>query len=197
MILNFQSDPTLLPTIIGSCVLMSESFIILTKFTRSSSAVSGDRFSLMSLMGTIAISVCLAVPFVFFTAPRALHYQLGSVGVILALALLAAGLLLRWWSIHTLGTFFTVNVSSHDDHRLINVGPYSLIRHPSYTGLLLEVLALAISFQHVFSVLIIMVPTMSALVYRILIEEQVLQKTLGMTYRTYQQKTYSLVPYVF
>lgn len=176
---------------------MSESFIILTKFTRSNSVVSGDRFSLMSIMGTIAVSICFAVPFVFFTAPRALHFQLGSVGVILTLSILLVGLCLRWWSIRTLGAFFTVNVSSHDDHQLINGGPYALLRHPSYTGLLLEILALAISFQHVFSLLIIMVPTVGALVYRILIEERVLQKTLGDAYRMYQQKTYSLVPFVF
>lgn len=197
MLFNFQSDPTLLPTILGSLILMSESFIILTKFTRSNSVVSGDRFSLMSIMGTIAVSICFAAPFVFFTSPKSLHFQLGSSGAILTLSLLLIGMTLRWWSIRTLGAFFTVNVSSHDDHQLINGGPYALLRHPSYTGLLLEILALAISFQHVFSLLIIMVPTMGALVYRILIEERVLRKTLGNAYRTYQQKTYSLVPFVF
>jgi protein-S-isoprenylcysteine O-methyltransferase len=197
MSFNFQSDPTLLPTILGSCILISESFIILTKFTRSNSVVSGDRFSLLSIMGITFVSICLAVPFVFFTAPQALHFQLDSAGVILAFTILAIGMSLRWWSIRTLGAFFTVNVSAHDDHQLINGGPYALLRHPSYTGLLLEILALAISFQHVLSLLIIMVPTMAALVYRILIEERVLRKTLGDTYRSYQQKTYSLVPFVF
>lgn len=194
---HFQSDPTLLPTILGCCILISEAFIVLTKFTRSNSVVSGDQFSLLSIMGTIAVSICLAAPFVFFTAPRALHFQLGSVGVILTLSILMIGLALRWWSIRTLGAFFTVNVSSHEDHQLINGGPYALLRHPSYSGLLLEILALAISFQHVFSLLIIMIPTMVALVYRIIIEERVLQKTLGDVYRLYQKKTYSLVPFVF
>lgn len=197
MIIDTQSDPTLLPSIIGILIMVPESFIIMTKFSRSNKAVHSDRLSLLGLMGTIFTSICLAVPFVFFPIPGAFYFPLGNAGVILTLAVLLIGTSIRWWSIHTLGTFFTVNVSAREDHRLINVGPYALVRHPSYTGLLLEVLALAISFQHLFSLLIIMIPTTCALTYRIIIEERLLNKQLGDTYRVYQRKTYSLVPYVF
>lgn len=197
MFLNPQADPVLLPTIVGSLVLIPEVFILLTKFTRSRATVGGDSYSLLSIMVTIFFSICLAVPFILFQAPQILHYHLGMVGVLVTFSILIIGILIRWWSIYTLGVFFTVNVAAHDDHRLITAGPYKLIRHPSYTGLLLEVLALAISFQHLFSLLIIMIPTTTALIYRITIEERVLARTLGEDYRLYHQKTYSLVPFVF
>jgi protein-S-isoprenylcysteine O-methyltransferase len=197
MFLNPQADPVVLPTIVGCLVLIPEVFIILTRFTRSRSTVPGDSYSLLSILSTIFVSICLAVPFVFFHLHASLYYFLGTAGVLATFLILIVGITIRWWSIHTLGVFFTVNVAAHDDHRLITAGPYKWIRHPSYTGLLLEVLALAITFQNVVSLLIIMIPTTLALIYRIAIEERVLARTLGEDYRLYHQKTYSLVPFVF
>lgn len=40
------------------------------------------------------------------------------------LVVIAAGQLLRWWSIATLGRLFTVNVAIRTEHRLIDSGPY-------------------------------------------------------------------------
>jgi len=61
MFLNPQADPVLLPTIVGSLVLIPEVFILLTKFTRSRATFGGDSYSLLSIMGTIFVSICLAV----------------------------------------------------------------------------------------------------------------------------------------
>jgi protein-S-isoprenylcysteine O-methyltransferase Ste14 len=36
-----------------------------------------------------------------------------------------------------LGRFFTFELSIRDGHKLITSGPYSVVRHPSYTGLLM------------------------------------------------------------
>ena len=52
-------------------------------------------------------------------------------------ALFVIGLLLRWWAIITLGRFFTVDVTIEPDHELVERGPFRLVRHPSYTGVLL------------------------------------------------------------
>ncbi|HEY4257482.1 MAG TPA: isoprenylcysteine carboxylmethyltransferase family protein [Candidatus Udaeobacter sp.] len=55
------------------------------------------------------------------------------VGVVL----FVTGLLLRWWAIITLGRFFTVDVTIEKDHELVERGPFRMLRHPSYTGVLL------------------------------------------------------------
>lgn len=41
------------------------------------------------------------------------------------------------WSHRTLGRFFTWELSVQDGHRLLTVGPYAIVRHPSYLGLAL------------------------------------------------------------
>ena len=58
-----------------------------------------------------------------------------------AFGLMIAGLVLRTWSVLVLGKFFTWNVEVQPDQKLIQSGPYRLIRHPSYTGALLTFLA--------------------------------------------------------
>jgi Isoprenylcysteine carboxyl methyltransferase (ICMT) family len=47
------------------------------------------------------------------------------------------GLLLRWWSFVSLGRYFTVVVRTSEDQPVVDRGPYRVLRHPSYTGLLL------------------------------------------------------------
>jgi protein-S-isoprenylcysteine O-methyltransferase Ste14 len=57
------------------------------------------------------------------------------VGVMLA----TAGGGLRVWAFRALGRHFTFELAIFSDHTLITSGPYALVRHPSYTGLLLLV----------------------------------------------------------
>ena len=53
------------------------------------------------------------------------------------LAVFAAGLALRAWAVRELGRFFKFTVVVQADHQVVDTGPYRLIRHPSYTGLLM------------------------------------------------------------
>src|ERR1022692_4482419 len=58
--------------------------------------------------------------------------------------LFAAGTALRWWAIVHLGRFFSVDVAIARDHQVVDTGPYHVVRHPSYTGLLLQCAGLAV-----------------------------------------------------
>ncbi|KAE9393320.1 hypothetical protein BT96DRAFT_887343 [Gymnopus androsaceus JB14] len=48
-----------------------------------------------------------------------------------------SGACVRWLSYRALGPLFTFELSIRDQHKLITTGPYSIVRHPSYTGTLL------------------------------------------------------------
>jgi protein-S-isoprenylcysteine O-methyltransferase Ste14 len=107
------------------------------------------------------------------------------------------GALIRWYSIFYLGRFFTVDVRVSADHKVIDTGPYRLIRHPSYTGVLLEFIGFAICVGNVLSMVVILLPTFCAFLYRIRVEEQALQNGLGESYLTYMRRTKRLIPFVY
>jgi len=52
-------------------------------------------------------------------------------------ALMCSGSLLRLLCFRTLGRFFTFELSVQEGHKLVTWGPYSVVRHPSYTGTLM------------------------------------------------------------
>ncbi|KAG0696454.1 hypothetical protein DFH29DRAFT_812965 [Suillus ampliporus] len=58
--------------------------------------------------------------------------------------LVVAGGFIRWWCFRTLGRFFTFNLSVRMGHQLVTTGPYAVVRHPSYTGALLQFIGLLI-----------------------------------------------------
>jgi protein-S-isoprenylcysteine O-methyltransferase len=107
------------------------------------------------------------------------------------------GLLLRWWAIISLGQFFTVDVSIAPGHELIVRGPYHVIRHPSYTGLLVAFLALGVTLQNWLSLVCLLGPITLALAYRIFIEERALCTAFGDEYLEYKKTTKRLIPGVY
>ena len=114
-----------------------------------------------------------------------------------SLLLLVGGLAIRWTAILTLGRLFSTNVAIHQDHRLIRTGLFRLVRHPSYTGLLLLFLGMALSFGNWLSCAVIVVPFLAALLYRIRVEESALVEVLGQDYVEYCKSTKCLLPGIF
>ena len=109
----------------------------------------------------------------------------------------ACGIALRWWSISVLGRYFTVKVAIAQDHRIVRTGPYRLLRHPSYTGVLLACLGLGICIGNWVSLVLLVVPTTFALLWRIRIEEEALTEAFGAEYGDYSAKTYRLMPFLY
>ena len=111
--------------------------------------------------------------------------------------LIICGMIIRFVAIRTLGTFFTVNLALHDNHRLINAGLYKYIRHPSYSGSLLSFLGFGLSLNNWLSLIIIFVPIMITFINRINIEEKLLQQQFGSEYEEYKKKTKRLIPWIY
>jgi protein-S-isoprenylcysteine O-methyltransferase len=105
-----------------------------------------------------------------------------------------AGLALRWWTILVLGRFFTVDVQIARDHRLVQTGPFRVLRHPSYTGVLLAFVGFGLSLANWAAFLILMLPITMALMHRMTVEEDALRRALGQTYVDYMARTKRLIP---
>jgi protein-S-isoprenylcysteine O-methyltransferase Ste14 len=115
----------------------------------------------------------------------------------ISLAIMTAGLVIRWTAILTLGSFFNTRVAIHQDHRLIRTGLYRLVRHPSYSGLLLVFLGLGLSLGNWLSVAVVVIPFFAVLLYRIRVEESSLVEALGQDYVEYCKTTKRLLPGIF
>src|SRR5205814_2465743 len=116
---------------------------------------------------------------------------------IAGVVLFVAGLSVRWWAIITLGRFFTVDVTIEKDHELVERGPFRLVRHPSYTGVLVAFVGVALSLRNWGAMLIILVPIFVALRHRMNVEEEALTRALGPRYVDYMKRTKRLVPGIY
>ena len=58
-------------------------------------------------------------------------------------ALTAAGIAFAWWARIALGRLWSGGVERMEAHRVVDTGPYAIVRHPIYTGLIMGAVAMA------------------------------------------------------
>lgn len=135
---------------LGLVYFASEILLTITRRSRSKTGVKQDK----STLGMIWVVIGLSITAGGFVARSSFLWDHGvwmfqmpsgpALGVA-AVGLFAAGLLLRWWAIVTLGRFFTVDVTIEKDHQLVERGPFRWVRHPSYTGVLLAFVGVGVN----------------------------------------------------
>lgn len=110
------------------------------------------------------------------------------------IALILAGIAIRWTAIATLKRYFTVDVAIASDHKVIDTGLYGIVRHPSYAGSLLASTGLGAAFCNWLSFAVVVLFAIAGIAYRISVEEQALTGALGDDYRRYASRTKRLIP---
>jgi len=121
----------------------------------------------------------------------------GAAAFAVGFVIVLAGLVLRGWSIKTLGAYFTGSVAVSSDQPVITAGPYRVLRHPSYTGLLLIMTGVGLASANWVGAAGMAVLTLAGLLWRIQAEERALLVTLGAPYRAYAAHHKRLVPLVW
>jgi protein-S-isoprenylcysteine O-methyltransferase Ste14 len=114
--------------------------------------------------------------------------------LITGLLLMWAGLSIRIWSVLALGASFRTTVEVDADQRLVDTGPYRLVRHPSYTGILLLAIGYGLVLSSWLSLAILLVVPLATTLRRIQVEEATMAEVLGDPYQAYQQRTKRLLP---
>ena len=107
-----------------------------------------------------------------------------------------AGLLFAVWAREHLASNWSSAVTIKQGHELITTGPYTLIRHPIYTGILTGFLGTAIALAQVRGV-IGFVLIFVVLWSKLRMEEEWMRSQFGETYAAYLHRTAALVPYLF
>lgn len=111
-------------------------------------------------------------------------------------ALIVAGAALRVWAMLTLDRFFTFVVGIADDHRVVEEGPYRVIRHPGYAGAIIAMVGVGVALRNWLAVLLMLIVPPLVFAVRIRVEEATLVGALGEEYEDYARRTGGLLPRV-
>jgi protein-S-isoprenylcysteine O-methyltransferase Ste14 len=112
---------------------------------------------------------------------------------LLGLLMVVAGLAFAIWARVHLGRNWSGTVTVKENHELIRGGPYSIVRHPIYTGLLLAVLGTAIVFGEWRGLLAFCFLTI-ALLLKLQREERFMEESFPDTYPNYCAEVPALIP---
>lgn len=113
------------------------------------------------------------------------------------IACMWAGLILRLWAVLTLGRFFRLVVLVQEGHRVVDRGPYRLLRHPSYAGTMLTLLGLGLALRSWPGCAAAVLIPLIGYAPRIIVEERALRDSLGDAYVRYSRRTRRLLPFVW
>jgi len=158
---------------------------------RGATRVKRDRGSRALISVSIFISVLIAF-----------YFGYGGVGPLpdwifyTGIFLMFSGVMVRQYAIAILGRFFSLSVQLSEDHRVVDKGPYRLVRHPSYTGILITFAGLGLAVQSLGALLVLLLFFGISFGYRMYVEERTLLSGLGQDYASYMKRTKRLIPFV-
>ncbi len=112
------------------------------------------------------------------------------------LAITLAGAAFAIWARLYIGRNWSANVTIKQDHELVRGGPYAVVRHPIYSGLLLAVLGTAVALGEVRG-LIAFVLALIGWRMKSLVEEKFMAEQFGDEYGKYKRKVKALIPFIF
>lgn len=115
---------------------------------------------------------------------------LGAIGAALAVIGIAYAIYARYY----LGRNWGMPMAVKDSPELVTTGPYAIVRHPIYTGVLTAALGSALTGGWWW--LIIVIVAGAYFIYAATQEEKLMAKTFPDTYPAYKARTKMLVPYV-
>ena len=149
-------------------------------------------------LGVVWITVAIAITSGVFCSIN-FNFPIGRLLIIpyIGLILIVIGMIIRFIAVWSLGRLFTVDVTIRENHVIKQDGLYKIIRHPSYSGMLLSFIGFGISLNNWISLLIITILVTIALLYRIRIEERLLINQFGSEYTEYMKRTYLLIPFIY
>jgi len=142
---------------------------------------------------TVAILFSMLIAFYFgYAGVGALPDWIFYAGIFL----MFLGVLVRQYAIAILGRFFSLSVQIAEDHQVVDKGPYRLVRHPSYTGILITFTGLGLAVQSLGAVLVLLLFFGISFGYRMSVEERTLLSGLGSDYASYMKRTKRLIPFI-
>jgi protein-S-isoprenylcysteine O-methyltransferase Ste14 len=113
----------------------------------------------------------------------------------ICVGLIVLGFAFSWWARITLGALWSGQITTRADHRVVDRGPYAIVRHPIYTGILLAIFATAAAKGTVLGLGAAATITLG-LWMKATLEERWLRQELGAdAYDAYRRRVPMLLPF--
>lgn len=150
----------------------------------------------------IPASALLAVGFVFLLNPRmgflsvpiTPHDELVGLG---GLALDLAGIGFAIWARLALGANWSgIVATTKEGHELVQTGPYAIVRHPIYAGILLAMIGTALTLGTLAGYIGLLCGFV-AIMIRVNVEESLMSRQFNEAYEAYRRRTKKLVPFLW
>lgn len=161
-------------------------------------AVADDLTTGKALLAFLLANVCAVVVPVYIVYPSlfdGLQFMSPTDTLMWAggtIALLGASLTL--WSRFALARNYVGGYTLHNDHRLVQHGPYCFVRHPMYVGFLLTSAGVVVATGNAIILITDFVLRLSYLGYRVWREEMNLKSMFGGDYEAYRERTGKFFP---
>ena len=143
----------------------------------------------------LAGGISLGAPHILGPTLEASFHDRSSWWLLMAIALVAAGLgfsvAARTW----LGRNWSAEVTIKSNHELVRSGPYALVRHPIYSGVVLALCGTALAIGNGRAV-VGLVLLVVGFVQKLRIEERFMTEQFGEAYAQYRTEVPALVPYL-
>ncbi len=159
--------------------------------TPSDSTRRDDRWALIYLdaLPVALVTISLALSFIgWLSLPMPRLVFATGIGV------LVLGVSIRQWSHVSLGRFHQGVVTIHDEHQVVEDGPYRWVRHPMYAGSAVAFLGVGLSLGTYPGLVLTFLGTLPAMLRRIRVEERALESALGQRYTTFARDRRRLIP---
>lgn len=145
----------------------------------------------------------ILISIIFIITVNAIMYVSGTLLIKItwlkgiALFLYGAGLILRYWSLISLGQNFSREVNAKRDQQLVSSGTYRYVRHPLYLGLFLLTIAVPLYTGNIVMFLVGTIIMFKAISIRIIEEEKVMEDTIGERYTEWKKERYKFIPFLY
>ncbi len=179
---------------IACCWIVWLGYWVAMAFATKRTVERGGFFGYRLLGGAVIVTLGLAGRLVHVRAASEVWHT--TLGVALAAdCVVAVGLAFSVWARVALGRNWSAEVTFKEGHELVASGPYGLVRHPIYTGLLLMGLGTAINYGRVVG-FAVFVAVCVAFGWKARLEERIMSAHFPAAYADYRSRVRAIIPFV-
>jgi protein-S-isoprenylcysteine O-methyltransferase Ste14 len=151
-------------------------------------------------MVILGLAICAGMFYFLWIPLFSLSIKASFLLDVIGLILYSTGCVFMLWARRTLGKMWGISTSQqvklHDDHQIIQSGPYAFVRNPMYFGWWVAMLGLILLYP-VWMVLLMFLFSMMAFIGRAHREEAALAERFGDAWTEYKKRTKFLIPFIY